>query len=177
MDKKLKCYLAGAMEACKDLGAGWRATLTPLLEKLNIDVLDPFALECGKLKEFRPNSKLKPYDHWRTDETIKPHYWHQLKNAPLGSRLRNRFTTYMNAIKQFDLDIVKNKCDMVIVLWDENAMKGAGTHAELEAAFSVNKPIYAVCKCDLPAWLASNITVEFKDFADLMVFLNEEYGE
>ena len=177
MSKKLSAYLAGGMEAADHLGRGWRANLTPMLEKVGIDVLDPCVLECNKLKEYRPNSKLRPYKHWRTGETVTPKYWHELKNAPIGSRLRNRFETYMNAIKVYDLNIVRNIASMIIVYWDSTAANGAGTHSELEAAFGKNKPIYAVCDRDLPAWLASNITAEFKNFGELGEFLREEFGE
>jgi hypothetical protein len=177
MSKKLSAYLAGVMEAADHLGEGWRNDLTPALVEIGIEVLDPCVLECNKLREYRPNSKLRPYTHWRTGKEVTPAYWHELKNAPIGSRLRNRFTTYMNAIKDYDLNIVHNVASMVIVYWDSTAARGAGTHAELDAAFKSNKPIYAVCDQDIPAWLASNITAEFKDFGELTEFLKEEFGE
>ena len=176
-DSNVSVYLAGAMEAADHLGEGWRNNITPTLEELGFEVLDPCKLEADKLKNYRPNSKLLPFEHWRTGEIVVPIYWHHMKNAPIGSRQRGRFCTYMNVIKKFDLDIVYDRCDMVIVYWDECAARGAGTHRELDAAFEASKPVYAVCECDLPAWLAPCITAEFRNFKDLSVFLKEEFGD
>ena len=43
-----------------------------------------------------------------------------------------------------DINIVMNKADYLICLWDQNVMKGAGTHAEITLAFMEQKPVYLV---------------------------------
>ena len=43
-----------------------------------------------------------------------------------------------------DVNIVMNKADYLICLWDQNVMKGAGTHAEIALAFMEQKPVYLV---------------------------------
>ena len=53
--KKLTAYLAGALEAAADLGAGWRTEITPFLEEQGFEVLNPWEFEPFQLKGLQPN--------------------------------------------------------------------------------------------------------------------------
>lgn len=184
-------YLCGAMEAAANLGAGWREDITPfVIDELGHKVLDPCKLEDEKLKGFRINRLPDGYVHW-----------HQMKNSNNPAHIA-RFSRYMKQIIKFDVDIIEKESGYLITLWDRNAAKGAGTHAEMTIAFLNGLPIYCVntFMADLPlwrrmlytlaeklgikvrrprtmpAWLRACCTEVFDSFEDLKVFLLREFG-
>lgn len=171
--KKLKVYLAGAMEHAKLEGAGWRIKITPLLEKLGLEVLNPCLFEPEQLKNLRP-ARLPEYYTDLSGNKIKPIKWHMLKDAK-EPNLYARFLKYMHRIIRFDINIVENVCDIVIVYWDKETGRGAGTHSELTAAFLKNKPIYCVTDTSMPAWAKACCTEIFLTFDALEEFLKDEY--
>jgi len=63
----------------------------------------------------------------------------------------------------------------MIVLWNEAASKGAGTHAEITEAFLSNIPVYCVAESDIPAWAKACCTEIFLDFSSLKEFLKQEF--
>ena len=172
--RKLTCYLAGAMEAAENLGSGWRDKITPFLKTLNLDVLNPCEFEPQQLKGLRPN-RLPDYFMDGTKKVYLTH-WHELKNAS-EPQLYNRFLKYMRRIINYDIGLVENNTDLVIVLWDKAASKGAGTHAELTAAFRHNIPVYCVATSDIPAWAKACCTDIFLTFEALQEKLKEDFGE
>lgn len=172
-NKKLVVYLAGAMENAKDLGAGWRNKLTPFLKELNLDVLDPCEFEPEQLKGLKPN-RLPEFYTDLAGKKIKPTHWHELKNAS-ESHLYRRFLKYMQRIIKYDIKIVRHFSDYVIVFWDESTRKGAGTHAELTAAFLASVPVYCVADCDMPAWAKACCSEIFLNFEELKEFLRDEF--
>jgi len=170
---KLTTYLCGAMEAAKNLGAGWRAEITPFLEELGLEVLNPVEFEPHQLKGLQPNRLPEFYTDFHGNQ-VKPEYWHELKNAQ-EKHLYKRFLKYMRRIIQYDMRLVRNEVDFIIVLWDKNAAKGAGTHAEMTEGFLQNLPIYCVAKSDIPAWAKATCTEIFLSFDELRDFLKEEF--
>jgi nucleoside 2-deoxyribosyltransferase len=62
--KNHRVYLAGAMDRVKDRGNGWRDTITPFLENLNITVFNPIkkptsiGLEDEETQEYKKSLKL-----------------------------------------------------------------------------------------------------------------------
>lgn len=171
--KKLVVYLAGAMEQAEDLGAGWRTAITPFLEKLNLDILNPCEFEPLQLKGLQPN-RLPEYFTNINGERIKPRHWHELKNAQESS-LYNRFLKYMKRIIQYDIKMIRHQVDCVVVYWTKDTAKGAGTHAELTEAFLRNIPVYCVANTDVPAWTKACCTEIFLTFDDLKKFLIDEF--
>lgn len=171
--KKLTVYLAGAMEAAVDLGAGWRDELTPFLHQLGLEVLNPCEFEPQQLKGLRPN-RLPDYYTNLHGERIKPRFWHELKQAS-EPHLYRRFLKYMRRIIHYDIKVVENQVDYVVVYWDAATGKGAGTHAELTTAFLRNIPVYCVAACEMPAWAKACCSEIFLNFTDLKEFLKEEF--
>lgn len=153
-------YLAGGIEKTTDFGTTWRNELTPFLEYINIEVLDPCKLEADKLKGFETNENLP--------EGIN--HWHELKNSkdPL---MMKRFKKYMSKIIHFDLDIIEEKTDFMIVYWNEATSKGAGTHGEVTLMKHLKRPVYCVATCELPAWIVGCCTEVFSNFDDLKTAL------
>lgn len=172
--KKLTVYLAGSMQFSPDFGEGWRKEITPFLESLGLEVLDPCKLEPEKLKNFRPN-RLPKQVYNLHGEKVPIKYWHDLAETN-DPKLYKRFLRMMRAVIHFDLDIVEQETDFIICLWDETTGKGAGTHSELCAAFRKNLPVYTVATCKMPAWAKGCCTEIFLTFDDLKKFLQEEYG-
>ncbi len=172
--KKLTAYLAGAMEAAANLGAGWRIEITPFLEGLGLEVLNPCEFEPHQLSGLRPNRLPDFYTDGLTGEKRKPNHWHEMKNA-VEPNLYSRFVKYMQRIIRYDINLVKEGTDILIVFWDENAGKGAGTHAEMTVAHLNNIPVYCVADCDIPAWLKATCSEIFLDFDALKAQLTEDF--
>lgn len=157
-------YLAGRMNRNNPADVQWRKELTPFLEELGFDILDPCDLEPAQLQGLRPN---------RLPEGVK--HWHELRNSTDPAQVA-RFVKYMRRIIKFDLNIVKNITDIVIVLWDEGCRSGAGTHSEITVAFDVGKLVYCVATAELPAWAFGCCQEIFKSFDELKTFMKKEYG-
>jgi len=173
---KIRVYLAGSMEYSSDLGAGWRDKVTEKLSRFGVDVLNPCLFETDQLKGLRPNQLPEKVTHKITKGVFRPTHWHQLKNA-VEPHLRSRFLRYMRRIIQYDVKILKQQADYVIVYWDEATGKGAGSHAELTVAYLRNIPIFCVNTVEMPAWADACCTERFDNFEELYRHLDEEFGE
>ena len=168
-------YLIGGMEQEAKLGAGWREFVTPKLEELGFEVLNPVLFERDQLKGLHIN-RLPKTLLTRSGKTIEPTFWHQLKLAPFNSSEFRRFTRYMRRIIAFDMDVVKNQADMMLVNWTTGAGRGAGSHAEINTAYENRKPVYAVVAkgVDYPAWLMGCTDMIFENFDECLTFLANE---
>ena len=82
--KKPVIYLVSGMEKEKNLGAGWREDITPKLEELGFEVLNPVLFEKDQLKGLHLN-RLPESFKGRNGDIVRPTFWHQLKLAPFGS--------------------------------------------------------------------------------------------
>ena len=165
MPKKQAVYLAGRMDHEKGEGHEWRTSLTPLLESLGFRVLDPYKFEPRQLEGLRPG---------RLPEDIK--HWTELRDSSNPDHQR-RFLRYMRRIIKYDLHIIKNEADYIIVLWDEKCKDGAGTHAELTLAWDLGKPIFCVEAARLPNWARGCCEEVFSSFDELKWFLEDEFGK
>lgn len=169
-------YLAGGMENAKNLGAGWRSEITPALETLGFEILDPCKFEPQQLKGLKtsvlpkelPDAKGKP---------MQPTHWHHLKYADRKTSSYKRFQNYMRRIIQYDLRVLDEEVDIVVCNWTKSTAKGAGTHSELTWAFMNNTPVYLVLDdgVDLPGWAHGCCTQIFDNFQDLLRVLEEEH--
>ena len=168
--KKLAVYLAGPIENARDGGIGWRKELTPFIESLDIEVLDPCALEADKLRHFRPNRLPESYTDLFGNKR-KPVKWYDLKNAK-EPHLLERFMVLMKTIIDYDLRLITRRADFVIALWNEPSF---GTASELTVAHTEGLEVYMVAKSEIPAWVRGCVTKVFLSFDDLKAFLSEQY--
>lgn len=175
MKTKPSIYLCGAMENDKKLGAEWRDNITPDLEQLGFNVLNPVKLESDKFKGWRPN-RLPKHCTNRYGKKVKVKYWHDLKHA-VEPHLRERFKRYMNMIREFDTNLVRNISDYMLVLWDQKAKNGAGTHSEMHMAGEEGIPVYCVIKTELPAWIDCVCEERFSTMDEAKDFLNKKFGK
>ncbi len=167
-------YLAGGMEAEKALGAGWREVITPKLDAMGYEVLNPCLFESQQLKGLHTN-RLPDTITTASGNVVSPKHWHELKHATRDSDEYKRFKRYMQRIVRYDLNIVRNETDVVICNWTKGTAKGAGTHSELTVAFESGLPVLAVVQTgvDMPAWSQACCTSIFTTFEDLLVELDK----
>lgn len=176
MPKKPTVYLAGGIEAAKDLGVSWRKDITPLLDELGFSVLDPTVFEPKQLKGLQPR-RLPDTIETLDGKTMRVTHWHDLQYAA-DPNLRMRFHKYMGRVRRYDKRIVRNVADYVIVFWDKAAAAGAGTYIEMDLAEESGKPVYVVEHIPLTkGWLVDCCSKRFKTLKELEMFLREEFGE
>jgi len=153
---RMRFYLSGAIEYSADHGLAWRAELTPFLLALGHEVYDP-ALDVRKnLSE----QEAREFRAWKTTEL-------------------SRFQQTVRKIIHYDLDIVEQRCDAVICLWDDAATRGAGSHAELTAALRRGIPVYLVLGMPLErvsGWILGCTTEVFSDFEALRACLRRKFA-
>lgn len=128
--------------------------MTPFLTSLGHRVYDP-ALD--EKKNLTPE-ELKNFRRWKTEDV-------------------SLFQATIRKIIDYDLNIIEQKCDAVIVLWDEYATKGAGTHAEVTAAYRRGIPVYLVAGMPLAqvsGWIMGCATRIFDSFPQLHEFIAAE---
>ena len=163
---KTKAYLAGRMSKNPN-DVKWREEITPFLEELGFEVLNPYKLEPLQLKGLRPSRLPEGFQHW-----------YELRDSEDPLHVE-RFMKYMRRIIKFDIHIVNNIADLVIVYWDKGCKDGAGTHSEMTSAFITGKPVYCVLEkgTRLPAWARGCCEELFDSFEDLKKFLVEDWSE
>lgn len=151
-------YLAGAMEFAHDGGLGWRAEFTNWLnETLGHGVLDPTILEHDQLDE--------------AERIALP----SLKQKDFG-RLRQ----IARRIVHYDLDLVLNKCDYIVCLWNESTQRGCGSAGEITVATWAGKPVYLLL--DYPreqasTWMVGCTTSIHESWDDLKQALVRDFGK
>jgi nucleoside 2-deoxyribosyltransferase len=165
MRKKSAIYLAGRMDHELDKGHEWRALLTPFLEELGFDILNPYEFEIKQLQGLRPGRLPKGFKHW-----VELCYSDNPDHVA-------RFVKYMRRIIQFDIDLIKKDVDYIIALWDKGCATGAGTHAELTFAVDCKVPVYCVTTAKMPYWARACCDEVFPSFDELKLFLKEEFGK
>lgn len=150
-------YLSGAMENAKDEGADWRNEITVWLkENLHHSVVDPI-IETERLVQ----------------KHNQPNYREFKKTNP------NKFINFVRHAIDNDLDSVINKTDYTICLWNNDVIKGGGTHGEVTMGYYFNKPVYLVNQLEnieLSGWIMSCASKIFPDFQSLKQYLIKTYG-
>jgi hypothetical protein len=150
-------YLSGAMEFASDEGAAWRNSISFWLNnELGHKTIDPVQ-ESAKIIE---KNNAADYREWKS---LDP----------------ERYANFIKLCVKNDINIVRNKADYIVCLWDENVIKGAGTHAEVTLAFELNKPVYLINRLplmDLSGWIMACSTEIFDDFNQLKEFLIKHYS-
>jgi len=152
----MRAYLSGAMEFANDEGAGWRSDITKWLDvQLNHSVYNP-VLESQSLVE---KYNAKNYRKWKIPQPQK-------------------YANFIRHCVNQDIDSVRNKVDYIICLWDENVLKGAGTHAEVTLGYECQKQVYLINKlpeAELSGWIMACSSKIFSDFEQLKNYLLEQY--
>ena len=142
-------YLAGSIEYSPDLGKGWRAEVTPLLQSLGHSVYDPAEDEQKNLTD----TEVREFRSWKKSDLP-------------------RFQQTIRKIIAYDLDRIEQQCDAVICYWDRNAGRGAGTQGELTFAYRLGIPVYLICGIpveEMSGWLlgcAAEVFTSLEDFRE-----------
>ena len=149
-------YLSGAMEFADDEGSRWRKDLTKWLDKnLGHQVYDPVIQSAALIKKYGASD----YRKWKNSDPKK-------------------YADFIRICVDYDIETVRNRTDYVICLWDNNVLKGAGTHAEVTLAYESNKPVFLINKlpkADLSGWIMACSTKIFNDFNSLKPYLLDKY--
>jgi nucleoside 2-deoxyribosyltransferase len=144
-------YLAGSIEYSPDLGKGWRAEITPLLQSLGHEVYDPAEDEKKNLTEI----EVREFRSWKSTDLP-------------------RFQQTVRKIIAYDLDLIERQCDAVVCYWDRHAGRGAGTQGELTFAHRLGIPVYMICGMpveEISGWLLACATEVFTDFDGFRNFM------
>jgi hypothetical protein len=147
-------YLAGSIEYSPDLGKGWRAEITPLLQSLGHSVYDPALDEMKNLTAV----EMAEFRGW--------------KSSDLG-----RFQQTIRKIIAYDLDLIEHQCDALVCYWDQYAGRGAGTQGELTFAHRLGMPVYMICGMpvdQISGWLLGCATEVFSNFEEFNQFMNSK---
>lgn len=148
-----RVYLSGGMEYAANEGRDWRVGIQEWLE-----------LEMG-CTVFNPN---------RESETFLRTHLPGVDFRLLKQEDPVRFQQTAAQIVDLDCRAIADRTDYVICLWDEGAMKGAGTKGELTLAKFFGKPVYTVTTEPLPAipgWVLGCTSRFFRSFDELKEFL------
>jgi hypothetical protein len=149
-------YLAGAIEYAPDGGRAWREEVSKFLdETLDHRVFNP----CIEENHILTKEEFQMFRNWKAGDLP-------------------RFRQTMRKLIDTDLDILMNKVDYVVCLWDEHVLNGGGTQGELTVAYYHNIPVYMVSKIPrmkMSSWILGCTTEVFEKFDDLKTFLKSKY--
>jgi hypothetical protein len=150
-------YLSGSIEFAADGGRAWRRQLTPFLQQiLGHRVYDPAEDEKKSLSE-------EEAAHFRAWKTTDP----------------ERFRRTVRKIINWDLDLIEKQADYLICFWDGASARGAGTQAELTAAYRRGIPVYLVTELpasEISGWVLGCAEQVFGSFEELKAFLLATFG-
>ena len=150
-------YLSGAIEYAPDHGQGWRSAITPALRAAGHQVYDPSLDEKKDLTE---------------EERTNFRAW---KRSDL-----ERFQRTVRKIIAWDLDYIETRVDALVAYWDEHALKGAGSQAEITIAHRLGIPVYLVLAMPLESvsgWILGCSSRVFRSFPELEAFVaSDEFG-
>jgi hypothetical protein len=154
--QNMRTYLAGAMDRVADGGAGWRNTITPMLEELKISVLNPCKKPVASSKESQES------------RMIIQHY----KETGQFNKIREEFGHIRNA----DLRCV-DVSDFLIAHIDIR-IHACGAYEEITTANRQKKPVLIWCeqgKQMAPNWLFFMLPHEhiFGSMDQLIAYLYE----
>jgi hypothetical protein len=152
-----RTYLVGAMDRVPDGGAGWRNKITPELEKLGINVVNPCDNMVGS----------KVLENEETRGWIE--YYKETKQY---DKIRAKF----GMIRSVDLRCI-DVCDFIIARIDLD-VHACGTYEEIVTANRQKKPVLTYCKqgkSKAPNWLFFMLPHEyiFDSMEDIIVYLHK----
>lgn len=134
-----KVYLAGAMEKKPDGGVTWRNRITPLLESLKYEVLNPCINETEIYDQFR----IAPDEVKRLKKHLK----------------REFFMAFGKAIVEKDFKLIK-QADLAIIYMDDPVLESSGTRGEMTVFHWLELPVITIKAMsfkDLSVWDFGNL--------------------
>ncbi len=154
----MRVYLSGGMEYASDEGKNWRGEMQQwLIEHLHCEI-------------FNPNEESE-----RFFSTHHP----SIDFRALKSSDVTLYRQIAARLVMTDCSEIAQRSDFVVCLWDEAAMRGAGTKGELTIARYFGKPVYMVSSMqlqDIPGWVLGCTTNLFTSFSELKTFILSEYS-
>lgn len=149
-------YLSGSIEFAADGGRAWRRELAPFLkETLGHEVYDP----AEDKKKNLTDEEAANFRRWKREDP-------------------ERHNLAVRKIIDWDLDYVEQKADYIVCYWDRASARGAGTQAELTAAYRRGLPVYLVTELprgEVSGWILACATEVFANFDELKLSLSERY--
>ena len=150
-------YLSGGMQLSPNKGEDWRRVCSKKLMSMKYFPIDICQLDRAYAKKhgelfYKYSDDFDELDLIEFKSNIRKHF---------------HFT---------DCELVKKDSDAIIVLWDESAQLGAGTHSEAHVAYENDIPVFVVNTMPLskvPGWFISESTKVFSDFPSLYKYLKE----
>ncbi len=127
-------YLAGPMDRVKDGGVGWRNDLTPFLEELGVNVLDPCKKPSSSIYAETPESRAKLFEFRKNKQY-------------------NKIRKHMRPIRKIDLNMIDHSTALIVNV-DLNHYP-CGTDEEIFWANRIKRPVILRCeqgKHQLPLW-------------------------
>jgi len=150
-------YLSGSIEFADDGGKAWRRELAPFLRQaLGHRVYDPAEDEKKNLTD----EEARDFRSWKVSDP-------------------ERFRRTVRKIIDWDLDLIEKQADYVVCYWDRASARGAGTQAELAAAYRKGIPVYLVTELpvsEISGWILGCTERVFGGFEELKQFLGEKHG-
>lgn len=135
----------------------WRRKLTPFLrEQLSHRVYDPAEDEKKNLTE----EESAHFREWKTTDL-------------------ERFRRVIRKIIAFDLDLIENKADYVICVWESATSRSGGTPAELTFAHRKGIPVYLVTSLpveQVSGWMLGCSDQVFSSIDSLKEFLGVRFS-
>ena len=151
-------FLCGGMEFSPDGGRQWRDRLRNWLQdNHNHRVYDP-TVETRRILN---DEEFANFRAWKLTDL-------------------DRFRKVMRIIINHDVDVMSNQADYVVCFWDEAAIAGGGTHAEITTAYRKGIPVYLVSEMpveDISGWVVACSSKIFPGFNDLKSFMTATYGK
>lgn len=148
-----RVYLSGGMEYAADEGRDWRREMhTWLQEYFACEVFNPNVESDKFFAQQRPGADIR-----------------KLKERDIAA-----YAALVAQLVAIDCREIAERSDLVICLWDDAAMRGAGTKGELTMAKYFDKPVYMVTSMPptaIPGWVLGCTTLIFSSFEELKEFL------
>jgi nucleoside 2-deoxyribosyltransferase len=154
----MMAFLCGGMEYSPDGGREWRRRMRVWVEeKFGHRVFDPI-VEAERILTAEEQQELPG---WKLSDP-------------------ERFRKTMRFIINHDLDVMAQRADYVICNWDQAAMLGGGTQAEVTAACRKGIPIYVVTEMPeekVSGWVLACADRVCGNFDQLKELLASVYGK
>jgi hypothetical protein len=154
---KKHVYLSGGMEYALNEGRDWREGMHEWIEN-----------ELGWTL-FNPN---------RESDAFFRRQYPTIDIRALKGESPEKYKAIIEQLVTIDCREIAERSDLVICLWDDSAMRGAGTKGELTIARYFNKPVYMVTtipSLDIPGWILACTTRIFPSFDALKTFLHTHH--
>lgn len=144
-------YLSGGMQFSPDLGAGWRQQVSAQLLSMGYEPLDITAIDVAYTARNNPVYMKYDEDHF----------------LQYKSNIRRQFI-------YTDIRLIRDNSDAVLAYYDESFRRGAGSFAECQLAYDLEKPLFIVSTFpvdEIPGWLKALSTRYFLSFDQFFEYL------